>query len=65
MDTVKLLQGNVRELQKQLVEANKRILDLNDRLNESLKEIEKQQEHLAELQLKLKNSIIEKIDESV
>lgn len=65
MDTVKLLQGNVRELQKQLVEANKRILDLNDRLNESLKEIEKQQEHLAELQLKLKNSIIEKIDESI
>ena len=65
MDTIKLLQGNVRELQKQLVEANKRILDLNDRLNESLKEIEKQQEHLAELQLKLKNSIIEKIDESV
>ena len=65
MDTIKLLQGNVRELQKQLVEANKRILDLNDRLNESLKEIEKQQEHLAELQLKLKNSIIEKIDESI
>ena len=65
MDTVKLLENNVRELQKQLVEANKRILDLNDRLNESLKEIEKQQEHLAELQLKLKNSIIEKIDESV
>ena len=65
MDTVKLLENNVRELQKQLVEANKRILDLNDRLNESLKEIEKQQEHLAELQLKLKNSIIEKIDESI
>ena len=65
MDTIKLLEGNVRELQKQLVEANKRILDLTARLNESVELITEQQAHLAELQLKLKNSIIEKIDESV
>lgn len=47
MNTVKLLENNVRELQAQLVEANKRILDLTNRLNEQGELIKKQQAQLS------------------
>jgi len=47
MNTVKLLENNVKELQSQLVEANKRILDLTNRLNEQGELIKKQQAQLS------------------
>ena len=47
MNTVKLLENNVKELQAQLVEANKRILDLTNRLNEQGELIKKQQVQLS------------------
>jgi len=47
MNTVKLLENNVRELQAQLVEANKRILELTNRLNEQGELIKKQQAQLS------------------
>jgi|TARA_R100000081_G_scaffold27590_1_gene12304 uncharacterized protein YydD (DUF2326 family) len=47
MNTVKLLENNVKELQAQLVEANKRILDLTNRLNEQGELIKKQQAQLS------------------
>ena len=47
MNTIKLLENNVKELQAQLVEANKRILDLTNRLNEQGELIKKQQAQLS------------------
>ena len=46
-DTVKLLEGNVRELQKQLTQANIRINELVNRLNEQGELIKQQQAQLS------------------
>ena len=46
-DTVKLLEGNVKELQGQLAAAQKRIAELNDLCNKLHKTVTQQQSQLS------------------